>query len=58
MSCDIKLPIIDPSCGNLLHLSNKKTFLMKATDLKFDKNGNFIGIKRKYGKHKRQAIKF
>jgi hypothetical protein len=54
MSCDIKIPKIDISCDNLGHW---KTILMKTTDLKYDKEGNLLGIKRKYGKNKREAYK-
>ena len=58
MSCDIKMPKIDTSCGNSANLGQWKTILMKTTDLKYDKEGNLLGIKRKYGKYKREAINF
>lgn len=54
MSCEIKIPKLDMSCANS---GQWKTILMKTTDLKFDKEGNLLGIKRKYGKYKREGYK-
>lgn len=35
-----------------------KWYLIVPSDAKFDKDGNFIGMKRKYGKFKRPIYKF